>query len=216
MNTVFYSIAKQFRLRRFFKIFLCRLRPLVLQGGLLLLILLLGACGGARSDKPHNPMGLSGKRNQEAEAAFSRAHILWRDAEICSDPLLAIELLDKAITLEPAYAQAYMRRGLAKKDLHDWDGAFDDMTSAIRLDPSPENYAYRGLISMYGGNRLGARKDYERSVSLNPKQHRAWNFKAALNILDNRYTEACSDFETGCSNGDCTGLESAKNAKICP
>ncbi|MDL2272441.1 tetratricopeptide repeat protein [Desulfovibrio sp. OttesenSCG-928-I05] len=181
----------------------------------LLLTVLLVSCG-PRAEKAYNPMGLSGKINPEAETAFARAHVLWRDSEVCSDPALAVELLDKAIALEPEYAQAYMRRGLAKSTQRDWEGAFDDLTRALRLDPSAENYAYRGLISMRGGNALGARKDLDRSIALDSDQHKAWNFRAALDLLEGKNEAACSDFKEGCSNGDCVGLESARNAGICP
>lgn len=181
----------------------------------LALALVLVSCG-PRSEKPYNPMGLSGKINPEAETAFARAHVLWRDSETCSDPALAVELLDKAIALEPEYAEAYMRRGLAKNDQRDWEGAFDDLTRALRLNPSPENYAYRGLISMRSGNALGARKDFDRSIALDDDQHRAWNFRAALNMLEGKNKAACSDFEEGCDNGDCVGLESARASGVCP
>ncbi len=161
-------------------------------------------------------MGLSGKLNSEAEASFALAHVLWRNSDICSDPRQAIDLLDKAIRLEPGYADAYLRRGLAKSDLRDWDGAFDDLSRAIRLKPTAEAYAYRGLISMRGGNALGARKDYERSLAMNPRQHRAWNFRAALSLLEGNREDACRDFARGCDNGDCVGLESAVSHGECP
>ncbi len=161
-------------------------------------------------------MGLSGKHNAEAEAAFALAHVLWHNSDVCSDPEQAITLLDKAIRLEPDYADAYLRRGLAKSDQRDWDGAFDDLSKAIRLKPTAEAYAFRGLVSMRGGNGLGARKDYDRSLALNPKQHRAWNFRAALNLLEGQRDAACKDFTKGCDNGDCVGLESAVKFGECP
>ncbi|MDR2891550.1 MAG: hypothetical protein LBV80_00455 [Deltaproteobacteria bacterium] len=164
----------------------------------------------------YNPMGLAQKYPQEAEANFALARTLWGNSETCKDPELAISYLDKAISLAPDYAQAYQRRGLAKSDIRDWDGAFDDLTKAIRLSPpSAELYAYRGLVSMRGGNALGARKDFDRSLELDSNQHRAWNFSGALNILLYDYPAACDDFEKGCSNGDCTGLESANAAGYC-
>ena len=173
-------------------------------------------CSGGKEPLPrHNPMGLPKDINQEAASAFALAHVLWRNSEVCSDPDLAIAYLDKAVALQADYADAYMRRGLAKSDRRDWDGAFDDVTRAIRIHPSAENYAYRGLISMRGGNALGARKDYNRSLEINSGQHRAWNFRAALNLLEDRREEACNDFRKGCSNGDCTGWESAKTNGFC-
>lgn len=180
-----------------------------------LCVLFLFGCGGHEPLKPNNPMGLSGKINTEAETAYARARVLWKDGEICTDPKLAVELLDKAIALEPNYAEAYQRRGLAKSDLRDWDGAFDDLSRSIRLKPTAEAYAYRGLISMRGGNGIGARKDFGRSIEINSGQHRAWNFRAALNLLEGDQSAACKDFAKGCSNGDCIGYESAVNNGVC-
>lgn len=189
-----------------------------MNGKVLTIILLccavLAGCGG-KDLPPHNPMGLSGKLNPEAEAAFARAHVLWDKNNICSDPALAVELLTKAVKLEPGYAAAYLRLGLAKSDLRDWEGAFDDITKSIRLQPVAEAYAYRGLVSMRGGNYLGARKDFDRSLELRSRQHHAWNFRGALNLLEGRTKEACDDFAEGCDYGDCTGLESARARGEC-
>ena len=181
----------------------------------LLMCLSLAGCGG-KEIAPHNPMGLSGKRNPEAEATFARAHVLWDSHDVCSDPALAMQLLDKALALEPQYADALLRRGLVKSDLKDWDGAFDDLSKAIRLSPSAQTYAFRGLVSMRGGNYLGARKDFDRSLEISKRQHRAWNFRAALNRLEDRQAEACADFAEGCDYGDCIGLETSIKMGECP
>lgn len=175
----------------------------------LILGLVLASCGGKETLPRHNPMGLSGKLAPEAEAAFAKAHILWDKRDVCSDPQYAVELLDTAIRLEPEYAEAYLRRGMAKNDLHDWDGAFEDLSKSIRLNPTAEAFAFRGLVSMRSGNFIGARKDFDRSLGVRKKQHRAWNFRGALNLLEGNNTAACDDFSKGCDYGDCTGLESA-------
>lgn len=180
----------------------------------LLLAGLCSACGDTSPSAP-NAMGLARHYPQEAEANFALARALWTTTQVCKDPAQAIEYLDKAISVAPDYWEAYQRRGLAKSDVYDWDGAFDDLTMAIRLNPIAENYAYRGLVSMRGGNSLGARKDLERSLSLNSKQHLAWNVRGGLNLLSGDVPAACSDFKRGCSNGDCTGWESAKTRDIC-
>ena len=182
---------------------------------ILLICFSLVGCGG-KDVTPHNPMGLSGKRNPEAEAAFARAHVLWDNYDVCSDAERAVSLLDRALALEPQYADALLRRGLARSDLKDWDGAFDDLSKAIRLSPSAEAYAFRGLVSMRGGNYLGSRKDLDRSLEISKRQHRAWNFRGALNRLEGRQTEACDDFAEGCDYGDCIGLETSIKMGECP
>lgn len=161
-------------------------------------------------------MGFSGKLNPEAESAFARAHVLWSQNDICSDPLRAEELLTKAIKLEPQYAEAYLRRGLARGQLRDFDGAFDDLSRAIRLKPTAEAYAFRGLVSLRGGNYLGARKDLDRSLEITKRQHRAWNFRGALNRAEGHPDAACKDFREGCDYGDCVGIESAIARGECP
>lgn len=183
---------------------------------------LLAACSATEEPEPpkievnlKNPMGFSGNHNPEAEKLYTLARILWKDSDNCSDPDLAISYLNKAIAIEPDYADAYLRRGMAKSDITSWDSAFDDLTKAIRLNPTPSNYAYRGLISMRMGNALGAKKDFDRSLSLDSKQHRAWNYRAALSLLKEDYEAACKDFAKGCSNGDCTGMTSAKEHGYC-
>ena len=186
------------------KLFCCAVICLVLAG-----------CGGKELE-PYNPMGLSGKRNPEAESAFGRARVLWDKRDVCSDPALAAELLTKAITLEPQYAEAYVRRGLARSELRDWDGAFDDLSVGIRLNPTAEAYAFRGLVSMKGGNFLGARRDLDRSLDIRKRQHRAWNFRGALNRLEGRQDEACADFAEGCGYGDCSGLDASVDRGECP
>lgn len=182
----------------------------------IIVCLALAGCGGKETLPPHNPMGFSGTVTPEAEAAFARAHVLWDKNDICSDPAQAEELLTKALSIEPEYAQAYLRRGLARGQLRDWDGAFDDLTKAIRLHPTAEAYAFRGLVSMRGGNYLGARRDMDRSLELNKRQHRAWNFRGALNRLEGHFDAACSDFNEGCDYGDCVGIESAIQRGECP
>lgn len=182
----------------------------------LVFLCLIPAGCGSKDLPPHNPMGLSGKRAPGAEAAFAKAHALWNKEDVCSDPVQAVVWLDQAVSLDPGYAEAYLRRGLAKGDLKDWEGGFDDLSKAIRLNPGADAYAYRGLLSMRGGNFMGARKDLDKSIAMSKRQHRAWNFRGALNLLEGDRIQACKDFETGCGYGDCTGLESARARGECP
>jgi tetratricopeptide (TPR) repeat protein len=192
------------------------------------LCLLSALAGCAQNTEPAppkpNPLGLSGKVSAEAETAYSQARVLWRaspaasssGAEVCSDPALAIALLDKAISLEPEYAQAYLRRGLAKSDLGDFTSAFDDATMAVRLRPLPEHYAYRALISMKAGHRAGARRDLDYALEKDSSRHLAWTFLGALDLLEGRLKEACADFERACSAGDCSRLEASRREGLCP
>ena len=168
------------------------------------------------------PSRISAAVSPEAETAFAQARVLWKKetasvkvAEVCSDPEKALILLNKAITIEPDYADAYARRGLAKSDLGDREGAFDDATTAIRLRPSPEFYAYRGLISMRSKQMSAAQKDLEYSTQLDASQHLAWNLMGVLALTEDDKVDACEKFKKGCSQGDCSFMEAAKTDGTC-
>lgn len=192
-----------------------------------ILAIFLAGCAGPRSggsvSGSENLAGLSGKLNPEAETAFAQARVLWKGAlssastgERCSDPEKAVALLDKAISLEPKYAEAYVRRGLAKSELGKREEAFNDVSTGIRLKPAAEAYAYRALVSIRGKDMRAAQKDLEYSLKKDPDQHLARNFSGVLALtLDNK-PEACAQFQQGCSAGDCSFIEAARSAKICP
>ncbi|UZP67364.1 tetratricopeptide repeat protein [Desulfovibrio mangrovi] len=182
----------------------------------LCLIFALAGCGKSESAPlgRFNPVGTAGIYNEQAERAFAKAHVLWR-GERCTDPDQAIKWLTEAITLEPEYAQAWLRRGLAYSDKGWYDLALDDLNKAVRLAPTVESYSYRGLVEMRLGNLMGAERDLTRAIDMDSNYHRAWNFRAATRLLDERITAACDDFKTGCKKGDCTGWDNAVQQGIC-
>ena len=196
-------------------------RPSALAG--LVCALALSGCGLFTSPDPaeEKKPPLTGQTQpstptQEAETLYAKAHVLWKqNSDICSDPALAVHLLDQAIAIMPDYADAYMRRGLAYSEMGREDEAFADLTLAIRLNPRPDRYAYRGLSLIRQNNLSGARRDLDQSITMDKSQYRAWNFRAVVNMMEQKDAEACSDFKTGCGNGDCTGYNAAKQEGIC-
>lgn len=207
-----------------------RFRAILLSLGTVL-CLALAACAGKEAPAPSAPpatperdlSGHSGKFNPEAEQAFAEARVLWpreiasvKAAEVSSDPEKAVALLDKAIAIEPKYAEAYLRRGLAKSELGEREGAFDDLTEAVRLDPAPASYAYRGLVCLRAGEERAAQRELEYSLKLRPSQHLAHNLMGVLHLRRDKKSQACENFKKGCSNGDCSFIESARREKICP
>lgn len=127
--------------------------------------------------------GFSEGLNTDAQKLYAKARIMWNAAEKCSNPELAIEYLEVAITLEPEYADAYMRKALAASELGEWDEAFDDSSRAIRLEPKADNYALRSLVFLREGNYKGARKDLERALKLDPQNSRAKEYMKNLQRL---------------------------------
>jgi hypothetical protein len=152
----------------------------------------------------------------KAEEFFVRAHVLWKGGEVCSDPAMAVLLLDQALAVEPAFADALMYRGLAYSEIAEHEtNAVADTTEAIRLDPTPERYAYRGLALVRQDRLNAARRDLDQSIRMRKGQHRAWNIRGAINVLENNIDQACDDFETACDNGNCSGMNAAREAGIC-
>ncbi|MFQ9866515.1 MAG: tetratricopeptide repeat protein [Bilophila wadsworthia] len=163
--------------------------------------------------KPANPTGVSGKHDPQAEQLFAKAHVLWK-GETCTDPESA-EYLDEALKIEPDYPQALIRRGLALSQLGYADDAFDDLTKAIRLEPSAEAYLSRGICLLQQGNTAGARKDLEEALRRDDRSYRVWNILGAVSLKEGKEQEACEAFEKACSSGDCAGIEAARREKIC-
>ena len=153
--------------------------------------------------------------NPQAEQLFGKARVLWKNGETCSDPEAALDYLDEALKLEPDYAQALIRRGLALSQLGYADEAFDDLTKAIRIEPSAEAYLSRAICLLQQGNTVGARKDLDESLRLDDASYRVWNILGAVALKEGKDQEACDAFEKACSNGDCTAIDAARREKIC-
>jgi tetratricopeptide (TPR) repeat protein len=158
--------------------------------------------------------GLAGKRSGESELLFAKAHVLWK-GDACTDPEKAIRILDELVARDPDYGAAWALRGLARSELGEREEAFEDSTRAVRLDPTAEHYAYRGLVSLRAGALSAARKDLEYSLKKAPKQHRAWNLTGILALREGDAERACAAFDEGCSNGDCGPLSTARAEGRC-
>ena len=66
----------------------------------------------------------------------------------------AIQDYNKAIELNPNYADAYYSRGNAKGKLQDYRGAIQDFNKAIELNPKlAEAYNNRGLTKIISGQK---------------------------------------------------------------
>jgi hypothetical protein len=162
------------------------------------------------------------KLKPEAARAMTQALALWRGgtvrtlkAEVCADPNKARALLDRVVKLEPKYAPAYARRGLAASELGLREEAFEDMTAAVRLSPTADNYALRALVSIRIGQIKAARRDLDYALKLKPGHGRAANYLGVLELGQEDEGAACAAFKNGCAAGDCSFLEAARTEKLC-
>ncbi len=79
----------------------------------------------------------------------------------------AIQDYNKAIQLNPDYANAYYNRGIAKARLGDYRGAIQDYNKAIQLNPDDaEAYNNRGGAKFLLGDKNGACLDWSKAWEL--------------------------------------------------
>ncbi|MDR1946877.1 MAG: hypothetical protein LBQ51_06905 [Desulfovibrio sp.] len=197
-------------------------RPLLIAATLCFLV----ACSAKAPDtaaKKTGPPGLSGTLNPEAEKNYAEATTLWRRPvasasalEVCSDPAEAVRKLDRAIALEPEFARAYALRGLAESESGQKERGFEDLTAAVRLEPTAVHYAFRALVSMRLGQEKAAERDLNYALKLDAASDKAHNYLGVLNLSLGGRETACAHFRDGCTYGDCSFLEAARKEKICP
>lgn len=101
----------------------------------------------------------------------------------------AIENFNRAIKLNPKYADAYNNRASVRYELGDYPGAFKDCTEAILLKPNCAKFHNNlGLIYSELGDYRGARADHTRAIQLNSDWAQPYNDRgiALSNLGDNQ------------------------------
>ena len=144
----------------------------------------------------------------------------------------AIEDYNKAIALDPNYADAYNNRGAvyAKNSLikalldknknpriadvyknnadEDYDRAIEDYNKAIALDPNYAlAYARRGSAYDNKGQYDRAIEDYNKAIALDPNYAAAYNNRGLAYYKKGNMGRAISDFQKACDMGDVLGCE---------
>ena len=151
----------------------------------------------------------------EAQSYLAQAMEYWTASGECTNPEQAAALLDKAVSADPLDPAPYLMRSLALSDLGYFNEAFDDATRAIRLSPTAEAYATRGLVCLKQHQPEGAQRDFAYAEKINPKEPLIYVYRAAGAFLENRNDDACKDLEHACELGHCRPWNTAKENKLC-
>ena len=107
----------------------------------------------------------------------------------------AISDYDKAIDLNPRYAEAFYNRGKANAGLGKLSEAFSDYSLAIQLNPSrAEAYSSRGNIHCQLGKTSKAISDCDAAIKLNPRCAEAYNHRGTARADLCKLPEAIADF----------------------
>jgi tetratricopeptide (TPR) repeat protein len=108
----------------------------------------------------------------------------------------AIEMMDKAIQLNPKYLRAYTARGAANYMLNRVARGLQDMESAIAIDP---NYATGYVGKCFLLNELGqsgqALGNCDRAIDLAPNLSIAYNVRGVVNTSLKNFAPAQNDLE---------------------
>lgn len=118
---------------------------------------------------------------------------------------------NKAIKLNPNFADAYTARGNARQRSfnQDMNGAFDDYTKAIQLDPDQvKAYINRGLLRKRTENYEGAIEDFSKAIEIDPNYAKGYRFRGDSKKAMGNEQGALVDYETA------TEIELRVNAKI--
>ena len=137
-----------------------------------------------------------GKPAGKVEESATSAYFNGLALQIGRQHREAIPHYDKAIQLNPRYADAYFSRGLAYTELGQYKRAIEDYNDAIRLNPGDalahdsRGFAYAGL-----GQYERAIEDYNGAIRINPRYARAHARRGLAWLYLRRDAEAESDFK---------------------
>ncbi len=89
---------------------------------------------------------------------------------------------------------ALSRRAEAWTLMEDYDKAEEDLTEAIRLDPSSSSYNNRGLAHSAAGDYDKAIADFDEAIKLNPKSPDAFHNRGAAWYANLDFEKAIEDY----------------------
>ncbi len=150
-----------------------------------------------------------------AQGEYNRAAQLWRSDDTSSDPKASLELLGAVVAQAPDYAPARRMRGFTLLQLGEKEEAFEELTRAVRLDPSPAMYASRALVCLRSNTPVAATRDVEYALKLDPDLAFGYAVRGQISRKHGEVKDACSDFSKACSLGNCLALEDAKKDNLC-
>jgi tetratricopeptide (TPR) repeat protein len=130
---------------------------------------------------------------------------------------LAIAEYNRAVELNPGYAEAFNNRGGMYANKRQYDLAFADFNRALELNPSyAEAFNNRGFAYASQGQYEQAIADVNRALELNPSYGMAYNNRGAYLLMLGDTSKVCSDAKRGCALGVCDLSNEMKSKGVCP
>ena len=120
----------------------------------------------------------------------------FKKGQEAKDPQEKIEFYNKAIELNPNYAEAYNYRGLAYNDKKYYEMALSDYNKAITFDPNYAN-AYNNRGNYYAIVKKEydrALQEYDKAITLSPKDARIYSNRGFAYYRKNDPESALRDY----------------------
>lgn len=112
------------------------------------------------------------------------------------DYIGSITDLTKIIKINPSEAKFYVQRANALLELKKYKLALQDFSMGILINPNANNYYNRGLTHLNINYYKQAKKDFDKSLSIETDNPSAFFYRGASHLLLGKYKKAISDFKT--------------------
>jgi tetratricopeptide (TPR) repeat protein len=164
----------------------------------------------AELEKENTKKGNTPKQKEELKKEFQETRdglsaVEWFDKAVAlwdgkkqkfPDSKKAIEYLSQAIRLDPNDALAYINRGIAYRNLKQYQQAINDYDQATRLDPSDADAYYnRGITYSHLKQYQHAIKDYDQAIQFDPGNAKAYNNRGVAYKDLKQYQQAINDYD---------------------
>lgn len=127
---------------------------------------------------------------------FDALHLLGVIAVQTGNPGKAIELMTKAIALDPTVAAVYNNRGNALQGLKQLEAALQDYDKAIALQPDfAEAYNNRGVMLYELRHADAALPSYDKAISIRPDYAQAYNNRGNALFALNQFDAALASYD---------------------
>ena len=145
-----------------------------------------------------------------AKILVGKGDLLMRRNKVAA----AIESYDKAIEASPDYAEAYVRRGLARRANGDLAGSIEDYEKAASIDPKTtrnnrdvaESYSNRGYNKLLKELDVdGAIADFTRAADIFPSEADHYYKRGHARLIKEDFDGAIADLDKAlglAANGD--------------